>query len=429
VSTLELICVGLSHHTAPLELRERAALPPLLRRELRAQLKEENGEVLVLDTCNRLEVYAVSQDAESYATKVRSELQRLAGPEAAQALYERRGEAMATHLFRVAASLDSMVLGEPQILGQLKDALAEAREDGAARGELTRICSAAFASAKRVRNETAVGRMATSMASVAVELARKVFGSLEDKTVLMIGAGEMGKLAARSFVSAGIAKALVASRTQERAEELANEVGAQAFTLEKLPELIVQADVVVCSTASPTPIVTMDLMHSCLKPRKHRPLFLLDLAVPRDVEPEVSTLDGVYVFDLDDVQRAQSEGIQARAAHAQEAEQIVAEEVAHWAERRAEREGKPVLAQLRLRAESIAKAEAEKTLAQLGGVLDERQRKSVEAMAMAIVNKLLHAPTTRLRAVREEEGQELADAAAQLFALNEEPPIRRGGKG
>jgi glutamyl-tRNA reductase len=257
------------------------------------------------------------------------------------------------------------------------------------------------------------------MASVAVALAQRVFEGLAGRTVLLLGAGEMGKLAAKSLLAAGVSRALVTSRTPERARELAALIQGEPRTLDSLPALLVEADVVVCSTASPSPLVRRELLQPVLKARRHRPLFFLDQAVPRDVHPEVTSLDGVYVFDLDDVQRAQADGAAQRAAQALEAEQIVAEEVARWAQMRAERTGTPVLAQLRARAESIARAEAERTLTQLGSALNERQRKSVEAMALAIVNKLLHTPTARLRAVAGEDDQELADAAAELFGLDE----------
>jgi glutamyl-tRNA reductase len=426
---MELVCVGISHHTAPLELRERLALTPESRAAFRERLASGGDEVLVLDTCNRLEVYTACTQADAFSAKVRTEMEALGGPEVGGQVYEQRGEAAVVHLFRVAASLDSMVLGEPQILGQLKAALTEAREAGTARAELVRVCSAAFGSAKRVRSETAIGRVVTSMASVAVSLAQKVFEGLAGRTILMLGAGAMGKLAAKSLLGAGVSRALVTSRTLERAQQLAALVQGEPRTLDALPSLLVEADVVVCSTASPTPLVRLDMLRPVMKARRHRPLFFLDLAVPRDVHPEVASLDGVYVFDLDDVQRAQSEGASLRAAEALEAEQIVAEEVARWAQMRAERTGTPMLAQLRAHAESIARAEAERTLSQLGDALTDRQRKSVEAMALAIVNKLLHAPTARLRAVVGEDDQELVDAAAELFGLEEATPRGRGAKG
>jgi glutamyl-tRNA reductase len=319
-----------------------------------------------------------------------------------------------------------MVLGEPQILGQVKDAFEQAQRLGAARGELARICAAAFGSAKRVRNETELGRAATSMASAAVEMARHIFDGLDGKTVLLVGAGEMAELAGKHLVSAGAAKVLVANRTFERAEVLAASLRGQAVPFDRMEESLVLADVVVCTTASPKPIITRERVSRVLKPRKHRPLFLVDLAVPRDVEPEVQKLDGVYAFDVDDIQKVIAENQAARAAAAGRAEVLVAEEVARYIRQRAVREQVPVLAQLRARAEQIRRSELERAMSNLSIPLSADQAKVVEAMTSAIVNKMLHQPTAKLRAV-EAGDSDLADAAAELFGLD--GAARKAGEG
>ena len=410
-----LVCVGLSHHTAPLDVRERLALPDERQTELLQAMAQAPAEALLISTCNRVELYVVGPGADLHE-RTRTALAGAAGNDLAPFLYSHHGEAAVLHLFRVAASLDSMVLGEPQILGQVKDAFEQAQRLGAARGELARICGAAFGSAKRVRTETDLGRAATSMASAAVEMARHVFVGLDGKTVLLVGAGEMAELSGKHLVAAGATKVLVANRTFERAEALAASLGGQAVPFDRLEESLVLADVVVCTTASPKPVITREKVAGVLKPRKHRPLFLVDLAVPRDVEPEVQTLDGVYAFDVDDIQKVIAENQAARAAAAGRAEVVVAEEVARYIRQRTVREQVPVLAQLRARAEQIRRAELERAIANLPAPLTADQAKVIEAMTSAIVNKMLHQPTAKLRAVQAGES-ELADAAAELFGL------------
>ena len=257
------------------------------------------------------------------------------------------------------------------------------------------------------------------MASAAVELASKIFGGLEGANVLLVGAGEMAELAGRHLLSAGAQSLTVTNRTWERAEALAKMLGGKAEPFEALLSLLVPADVVVCSTASQTPILTRANVAGVLKARRHRPLFLVDLAVPRDIAPEVNTLENVYAYDVDDIQRVVADNASARSVEAAKAELIVAEEVARFVQSRAVREGVPVLAQLRAHAEQIARLEAERTIANLGPDLSEKQKKCVEAMALAIVNKLLHQPTAKLRAVGLDEGRNhLVGAAAELFGLD-----------
>jgi glutamyl-tRNA reductase len=417
--TPPLVVVGLSHHTAPVDVRERLALPEAQQTRLLQAVAQAPSEALLLSTCNRVELYLVDGGAQA-AERARAALLEVAGQDLEPHLYLHLGEAALTHLFRVAASLDSMVVGEPQILGQVKDAFEEAQRLGAARGHLTRICAAAFRSAKRVRTETEVGRAASSMASAAVELAKHVFDGLHGKTVLLVGAGEMSELAGRHLVSAGASRVLVANRTSERAAELAQNLGGTAVPFEPLDQSLVAADVVVCSTASPKVIITREQVGAMLRPRRHRPLLLIDLAVPRDVDPQVNTLDGVYAYDVDDLQNVVDENAAARMAAAARGEVLVAEEVASYIRPRAVREQLPILAQLRARAEQIRRAELERALANLQTPLSPEQARVVEAMTSALVNKMLHQPTARLRAVQPGE-TDLADAAAELFGLDGTP--------
>ena len=369
-----LVCVGLSHHTAPVDVRERLALPEERQTELLQAIAQAPAEALLISTCNRVELYVVGP-GDDLQERTRAVVARAAGDDLVPYLYAHHGEAAVLHLFRVAASLDSMILGEPQILGQVKDAFEQAQRLGAARGELARVCAAAFGSAKRVRTETELGRAATSMASAAVEMARHIFDGLEGKTVLLIGAGEMAELSGKHLLSAGASRVLVANRTFERAEALAVSLGGQAVPFDRMEESLVLADVVVCTTASPAPVITREKVARVLKPRRHRPLFLVDLAVPRDVDPDVHTLDGVYAYDVDDIQKVIDENQAARAAAAARAEVVVAEEVARYIRQRAVREQVPVLAQLRARAEQIRRSELERAMAQPARPRSRRRRR------------------------------------------------------
>jgi glutamyl-tRNA reductase len=423
--SMGLVCFGVSHKTAPLALRERLALSLERQSEVLHRVGASPAEALVVSTCNRVELYRFGV-GEALEEPLRTELAALGGQEVLGHAYLHQGEAALLHLFRVASSLDSMVVGEPQILGQVKEAFEFARGLGAARAELTRVCAAAFSAAKRVRTETDVGRAATSMAAAAVQLASKIFGGLEGKTVLLVGAGEMSELAGRHVAAAGARRLLVTNRTLERAEALARTLGGEALSFESMEAALLPADVVVCTTASVTPVITRELVAGTLRARRHRPLFLVDLAVPRDVEPEVNSLDNVYAYNVDDIQRVLAENSALRADAASLAETLVIEDVARFLRERALREGVPVLAQLRARAEAIRKSELERAIANLPTPLTAAQAEVVAAMTTAIVNKVLHQPTVKLRALLPgETASPLADAVAELFGLD--PGSRRGG--
>ncbi len=416
---MDLLCVGVSHKSAPVDLREKLALSEARQGEVLSKLAE-GMEVMLVSTCNRVEWYGAAQDAAAARQQILDVLVALGGPEVLEHLYEHQGEAAAQHLFRVSASLDSMVVGEPQILGQVKDAFERAQKAGSVKGELSRTAAAAFTCAKRVRTETGIGRAAISMASAAVQLAEKIFGGLKHASVMVVGAGEMSELAARHLKSAGASKVIITNRTLAKAEALAAEVGATARPFEELDALLSAVDIVVSATGATRPLFTQQNIGPVMKTRRHRPLFLVDLAVPRDIAPDVHQLNGVYAYDVDDIQKVVAENEAARAAEAAKAERLIAEELARFAKARAVRNSVPVLAQLRARAQEIAKAEVDRTLARMN-TLDDKQRKSIEAMGMAIVNKLLHAPTMRLRTLGEaDDGIRLADAAAELFGLSEQ---------
>ncbi len=416
----ELVCVGLSHQTAPLAVRERLAMTRARRTELLARWGQAPDEAMLVATCNRVEVYVATADPARARARVREELERMGGAGLRSYLYEHEGTQALEHLFRVACSLDSLVLGESQILGQLKAAFEGARRAGASRGRLARACAAAFSCAKRVRTRTAIGRAATSMAAASVSLVSREVGGLAGRTVLVVGAGEMGRLAALHLGQARVGRLLVTNRTRARAEQVAAEAGGEARPFETLEALLEEADVVVCSTTSPRPLFTRESVGAAGPARQFRPLLMVDLAVPRDIAPDVSELGWVSTHDVDDLQRFVARNAAAREEAAREAAVLVRAEVERFAREQAARDAAPTLVRLRRQAGRIARTEVERTLAALGPDLTERQRQSVEALAHAIVNKLLHAPTACLREeAREAEGQALSDATARLFGLGE----------
>lgn len=418
----ELVMVGLSHHTAPIAVRERVAVAESRLEEVLAELRALPPilEAFVVSTCNRLEVYAATGGEPGAACRALRNYFSAQEPAVDEHLRQRQGHDAVAHLFRVCASLDSMVLGESQILGQVKSAVAAAERAGTLGGVLARSCSKAFAVAKRVRTETQVGAATVSMSFAAVELASKILGSLEGRTALLVGAGKMSALAARHLRGAGVSSLQVVNRSPERGRELAEEVEGEAFPWESLPQRLVEADVVVCSTAAPNPVISVELALAARKKRKHRPLFLVDLAVPRDVDPKVNELEGIFVYDVDDIDRVVGENLRSRQDEAARAEAIVEGEAKTFVAALRSEAG-PIIRELRLWGDGIARAEAARTFARFGDELSEEQRRSIGAMAQAIVNKLLHEPTVRIRRAGEEEDGVFLDAALRLFAMEERP--------
>jgi glutamyl-tRNA reductase len=313
-----------------------------------------------------------------------------------------------------------MVVGEPQILGQVKEAYGLASAAQSAGAYFSRLCNRAFATAKRVRNETEIAKGAGSVSQVAVELVEKIFGDLKGRSVLLVGAGKMGALSAKALRDLGADRILVTNRSPARA--LAQEIQAQPEPWESLTSLLALADVVIVSTGAPTYVVTPGLVAPVMKARRGRSVCFIDVAVPRNVDPALAGLPNVYAYDIDDLQKVVSQTHAARAEEAIRAEAIVEAEVMAFALERETRAALPVLAELRRRAEQIARAEAERTLSHVGGKLDEKGRRSVEAMAQAIVNKLLHGPTARLKEAAASGDSDLPGAAAELFGVGEEEP-------
>lgn len=424
-SSPEVLVVGVSHHTAPVEVRERLAFDKKTIPDCLKQIMDDGtvSEGVLVSTCNRVEFYGVGPDASAALQKVRGYLQQRSGEhDVSNYLYTRHGAEAVEHTFRVTSSLDSMVVGEPQILGQVKDAYALAEESGTIGTLLSRCFSRAFSVAKRVRTETQIASGTVSVSSVAVELAQKIFGHLEGRRVLLVGAGEMSEAAAKSLSGAGSILHVV-NRSPERAEALATECGGVARPYDALTSEMAAADVVITSTASPVPIITPELMQDVIRARKRRPIFLIDIAVPRDIDAKVGSMENVFLYDVDDLSKVAAENLAARKKEAELAEQLVLGEAELFEKWRKSLDLTPTIVGLRQRFREVARAELDRTLPRLQS-LSDKERRTLEAMTEAMVNKLLHGPLMQLK--RTTDGNEAAgliDATRQLFALDElEPP-------
>lgn len=417
-STSGLVVVGLSHHTASVDIRERAAVPadniPGLLRSLVAS--GAVSEAALVSTCNRVECYfSPSTTVDAAVTEVRRQLSLPAA-----ASYVHDGVAALRHLFRVSSSLDSLVLGEAQILGQVKEAIGIAREAGTVGTVLEHCTSRAFRLAKRVRTDTPIARSVVSVGHVAVELARTIFGDLAGVSVLLVGAGKMGVLAARHLRSHGAQKVLVTNRTFERGRLLAEQHGFSASAYDDLPILLQAVDVVICSTGAPRPIITRELVERASRKRRFRPLFLIDIAVPRDIEASVGDVDDVYLYNIDDLEQVSRSNATGRVEAAHTAETMVEEEVAAFERWRRERLAAPTIRAIRENALEAASLEAEKALKHLSG-LDAKGQETVRKLAEVIASRLTRAPIEALKAsAGSRSGDELADAASTLFGLTPE---------
>jgi glutamyl-tRNA reductase len=428
-----IVVLGLSFRTAPVEVRERFATAADALPEVLARLsgRTELGEVMFLSTCNRVEVLASTpgrsneERARALALKaIRDVLCEHAGvtdSELRQFLYEKHGEESVRHVFRVASSLDSMVLGEPQILGQVKSAYDAAMAAGTLKGYLGRCVHRAFTVAKRVRTETQIGAGLVSISSVAVDLAKRVFGDLSDRHVLLIGAGEMGEAAARSL-GKGARSLRVCNRSPERGQMLARDVGGTYVPWSALESELVQADAVITAAASPTYVITLELAKRVMKARRGKTLLFVDIAVPRNVDPAVHKLDSVFAFDVDDLEQQVAVGLESRRAEAQAADRIVEEQVLKFLSWSRGLDVTPAIVALRTRTHATLASELERTLGGRLKHLSEDDRKALEQMIESAVNKILHVPTTRLRdAASSGDGADLVERLTELFDLPAAP--------
>ena len=423
--------IGVNHKSAPLEVRERLAIPDSKLRDTCRQLAAHPGieEGLVVSTCNRVEVVTHTASGAADLRGFLREHFHLSGEELDPHLYEFRDKDAVRHVFRVASSLDSMVVGEAQILGQVKEAYATARAAGAVGSQLDQLFSRAFAVAKRVRTETAVGSTSVSIASVAVELAKKIFGNLKGKTVFLVGAGKMSELAARHLMTHGCTSIFVSNRTYDRAVGLAHKFEGQAIRFDDLYNTCDRADIVITSTGAPHAIFQREHGERFLQRRKNRPMFFIDIAVPRDVSPEMGRLDGIFVYNLDDLQQAVSAHVADRRKEAERAEVIIAEEVERFEARLQTLDVVPTIVSLQEHLETIRQAEINRVRGRLGD-LSREQEIAVEALTRGIINKVMHTPVTELKsAAREQDATTLADVVKRLFNLREKdtrPGANRG---
>jgi glutamyl-tRNA reductase len=407
---MSVVLVGISHHQAPIELRERAALDSRRAADLAARLAGDHGEAVCLSTCNRTELYLADESGEEAERKAEAALLALES-ELGPALYRLRDDAAALHLFRVAAGLDSMVPGEGEILGQVR----AAHEAGATGPILDRLFRQALHAGKKTRTQTAIGESPASVSSAAAALAEQVFGDLRGRSILVIGAGKVGEQAVRNLASRGATIAFVANRTTDRAADLAGRFGGEAIPLDRVDAELKSADVVLSSTSAPGWILTRDQVERALPERKGRPLFLIDLAVPRDLDPAIHELDGCYLYDVDDLEAVVAETLAGRRREAERAETIVAEEADRFREWRASLDVVPAIASLRARAEEIRAAELSRAK------LSDSERRAADSVTAAVLNKLLHLPTIRMKeAAAAADGVIYADAVRHLFGLEDE---------
>jgi glutamyl-tRNA reductase len=412
---MSLFALGLNHNTAPLAVRERVVFHVERIREALGEIKRHlASEAAILSTCNRTELYLAAEKPAAVAQWL-AQYHRLEPSELQRYLYTLPREQAVRHAFRVASGLDSMVLGEPQILGQMKEAARTAESAGTLGTVLHKLFQRTFAVAKEVRSTTSVGAASVSMAAAAVKLAARIFPSLKDQKVLFIGAGEMIELCATHFAAQGPTRLTVANRTLERAEKLAHRFNGHAIELKALADQLHEYDIVVSSTASSLPILGKGLVERALRARRHRPMFMVDLAVPRDIEQEAGELDDVFLYTVDDLAQIVSDNRDARRSAVEQAEAIIETQVGqfmHWMQAR---ESVPLIRALREQGEQARLEELERALRHLrrgddaGAVL--------EALSHGLTNKLLHAPTQALNEAAGEERRALADTIARLFRV------------
>jgi len=412
----EIVAVGMNHHTAPVEVRERLAMDPdMLAKHLaalqRGGLVEES---VILSTCNRVEIYALVEDPEPGLALVHY-MAGLQGLERDQSwFYRHQGQEAVAHIFRVASSLDSQVVGEPQILGQIKEAYFSAREHRAVGKVLERLMRRAISVGKRVRTVTRIGQESVSVGTAGVSLARQVFGELKGRDALVLGAGEMGNLVARSLLSGGVNELVVVNRTFESAVEMAKDVGGTPVPWDQLSRYLGQVDVAIVSTASQRPILTRAALQPVMRGRRYRPLFLMDLSVPRNIAPDVNELEGAFVFNIDDLTDLARQGLERRRAEAQVAESMVVNEAERTYRVLGRLSAAPAIMSMTQRAESVRQMEMERSRG-LMDTLDSEQRDAVEAMTRSMFKRFLHDPILHARQMAESGDGESLHLLSEAF--------------
>jgi len=400
---MALLSLGINHLTAPVDIREKVAFAPEQMTQALHELQDipAVNETVIVSTCNRTEIYCdASSDCAEVITHWLTAHHGIGENSLSPFIYQHSDQEVARHLFRVASGLDSMVLGEPQILGQLKDSYARARDGNAINSILDRLFQHSFSVAKRVRTDTEIGSNPVSVAFAAVSLSKQIFSNLDELHALLIGAGETIELVSRHLKSQQIGSMTIANRSIERARALADQIGADAVQINAIPEELVRADIVISSTASQLPILGKGAIESALKQRKHRPVFMVDLAVPRDIEPEASTLQDIYLYTVDDLKSVVDKNLRGRELAAEAAQEIVNLEVTMFDRWLRTHQSADQIRQLRDGAELIRQQAVEKALAQLAQAADPEQ--AIRRLASEITNKLLHKPTMEMRKALQE---------------------------
>jgi glutamyl-tRNA reductase len=416
---MSLVVVGINHRTAPVEVRERVVFEPARIPDALQQLRQipDVHETVIVSTCNRTELYCVT--GKLGQAELGAWLQRYHGIGISldHSLYHHDEQKAVSHAFSVASGLDSMVLGEPQILGQLKDAYRVAQEAGTTGPVLNRLFQSAFSVAKRVRTETKIGANAVSVASAAVAMARTVFASFENRTALFVGAGETVALAARHLYADGLRRMIIANRSIDRARELAAEFHGFAIGLDEIPNHLKEADIVVASTAAPHSIITRHMTEQALRARKRKPMFMVDIAVPRDIDADVAELEDVYLFTVDDLQSVVNENLEGRRQAAREANELIQSEVERFTHTLRTRDAAPVIRRLREEAERTR----QRTLEQARQMLShgKSQDEVLNFLANTLTNRLIHAPSQRLRDAAETGDGEIIETIADIYRLDQ----------
>lgn len=418
---MNILVVGLNHRTADVDVREKLAFngPKLEEGLLRIKELPAIEEAIILSTCNRVEIYADvkgHEDASETLTTFLSEFHNLDRTALKESLYFLKDEDAVRHIFRVSASLDSMVVGEPQILGQMKDAFDFALQKKTTGMLLNRLMKKAISVAKRIRTETKIAENAVSISFAAVELARKIFTDLSEKSFMLLGAGDMAELAARHMMNFNVREVIVVNRTFERGCDLANEFNGRAVRFEDFLKEMVHADIIICSTNAPAYVLRREDMQRVMKERRNKPVFIIDISVPRNIDPEINNIDNVYLYDVDDLQGVVEENIMERKKEAEMAEAIIQEEIAAFQKWISSLDSIPTVVALRNKAEEIKKDELDRLMNKFPE-LGEKERKAIEYMASAIVNKLIHPPTVAIKEDSEDR-EELIAVIKKLYWLN-----------
>lgn len=413
---MPLFTIGISHHTAPIEIREKVAIARSEYSDRARELCALPGieEIVILGTCNRTEIYCLSTtEGKQALVDWIHRINDLSAGELDRHLYDHEGEAAARHLIRVASGLDSLVIGETQILGQLKEAWQQAHDSGSLGKVLDRLFQHTFNAAKAIRTQSGINDHTVSVAYTAVVLARQIFGDLQSQTVVLVGAGEMVQLCGRYLRDHGIANLLIVNRSRARAEELATELGATALTLDQLGEALPTADILISSTASPDPVIMKADIKTALRKRRHRPMFLVDIAVPRDIDPQISKLKDVYLYTIDDLQQVVDENMEHRTAAARSASADVNESVKGFMRWLSGIRAARTLKRIRDQSHEFEQDLTQRALKRLAA--GHSPQDVLEQLTKTLTNKILHLPSKRLREAAENQDYEVLKAADQIF--------------